>query len=154
MSAKAKAGTDPATPTQPAAAADQADIVATNQRLTAELATANTELATTREQLTAAQGERDDAKEHADTIGAQLATANATLAAANKELTELRAKDTDANRRAAAIVTQAGVSRVETPKAQEAAKPTEQAKEATGFVRVANALGKLPWVEAMKASRN
>jgi len=91
---------------------DQVDILAENERLTADLSAATAERDTLKASLTTANTERDTAKAALQTVTAErdtLKTENQTLKAEN---TTLKAKEADFNKAVAGQVVKFGIDNV------------------------------------------
>lgn len=89
--------------------ADQTDIVAANERLTADLATVTKERDDARASLTAVTTERDDAKASLATTTAERDQARAELAKVTAEREALTKTDRDFNTRLAAELAKHGI---------------------------------------------
>lgn len=154
----AKKTNDSGNTAQADAGGDERDVLAQNETLRGQLATANTEIGSLREQITALTAERDTAVTRATTADGQLTTVNANLASANTELVTLRAKDLDVTRRAAAAsaaaVASAGIVEAkDAKKGEEGAAVAAKKDEPTGRNRIVNALSKLPLLQEYRTSK-
>jgi chromosome segregation ATPase len=119
--------------------ADQTDIVAANERLTADLATSNKERDEARASLTAVSKELDEAKASLATATAERDQARADLAKVTSERDVLTKTDRDFNARLAAEMAKHGI-RADALSAN-SSMPEEPKKAMTATERVLAAKG-------------